>query len=135
MALKLEKKFWLDQALVQFKLDVADRDKGICACGAPIQQAHHLLGRGKPRGWKALPESIRARWIIETPNQEIFNPHILINGRGLCLAHHVPFAHRFRPIVTKLLLIEILWRLKDEYWQGFTYPQWYAMPPFEEYLV
>lgn len=135
-ALELEKQFWLTQAHLQFKLDVIERDGGVCVypCQKPIQQVHHLLGRGKPRGWKGLPETIRARWIIETPNQEIFNPHVPINGRGLCLGHHVPFAHRFRPIVTKLLLLEILNRLAEDYWQGLTYAEYYALPPFEEYL-
>lgn len=134
-AQKLEKKYWLDQAEDQWKRDVFQRDNGICVCGAPIEQAHHLLGREKKSvGYKSLPPEIKALWTIQQGDFSCFNPHIEPNGRGLCLAHHVPFAHRFGPIVRKLLLLEILDRCDDSLWMGETYWRLYHRPPFVVHL-
>ena len=130
-AQKLEKKYWLDQAEEQWKEDVFRRDNGICVCGAPIQEIHHLLGREKKSvRYKSLPADIKALWTLEQAAFSLFNPHIEPNGRGLCKAHHTPFAHRFGPIVRKLLLLEVLDRCGDRLWMGETYWRLYHRPPF-----
>jgi len=130
----LEAKFWLIQAEEKFKEDVFDRDGGICVCGSPIEVIHHLLGRSKLRGWKGWPENIKTVWDIRPGDFTYFSPHNPLNGRGLCLHHHVPFAHRFGRFAKKLLLIEILSRCGDMRWAGSLYSWWYRHPPFVEFL-
>jgi len=131
-AQKLEKKFWLDQAEEQFKRDVFERDSGVCVCGAPIEVIHHLLGRSKPRGWKGLSEEVKAVWTIR---EDIFCSHVELNGRGLCLNHHMPFAHRFGPTAKRLLLRDILHDHADRMFGGKRYWAWYGKPPFLEFLA
>lgn len=132
---KVEADYWLRQAEAQFEDDVFARDKGICICGAPIEVVHHLLTRKKFRRFKSLPAEIRTVWTLEDWGAPfVFNPHIEINGRGLCLKHHMPLVHGFGKVMTKLLLMEILFRHRERFWRGRSYWDWYHLPPFVEYL-
>jgi len=131
-----EADYWLEQLEAQFKRDVFERDKGVCVCGAPIQNIHHLLTRKKPRDFKGLPTEIRKVWTLEDCGFPfVFNPHLEINGRGLCLNHHEPFAHSFGRLATKLLMCDVLYRCEKREWQERSYWDWYHHPPFVEFLA
>ena len=89
-------------------------------------ELHHILGRQKPRGWKALPEPLKSAW-----------PDAPMNLVVLPVESHRPFAHITGREEKGRLLLGILERFGDREWPagtGLTYAYWLSRPPFNEFL-
>jgi len=86
-------------------------------------ELHHILGRGKPRGWKNLPEPLKSGW-----------PDVPMNMIILAVGEHRPFAHISGRKVKKRLLQGLFEDHGHLEWAGKTYAYWLSRPPFVEFL-
>jgi len=86
-------------------------------------EVHHILGRGKPRGWKTLPEPLKSAW-----------PDVPMNLTVLPVDEHRPFAHITGREAKRRLLQGLLDDHGHLQWAGKTYAWWLSRPPFSEFL-
>ena len=90
--------------------------------GAWNVEAHHILGRNKPKGFKGLHPTIQEFW-----------PHIPPGCIYLTTAEHQHAARNskmMRPLLLRFMLMEY----PGEEWQGRDYWEWLNEPPYKEWL-
>jgi len=107
-----------------------ERSGGLCEIcyKAGPRNLHHILGRGKPKGFKRMPQEVWDAW----PEVEFLCIMICrgIHGFGDrsgrihgALRHNAP-----------ALLALILLRYGDRMWEGRTYREWLNEEPFRGWL-
>ena len=110
-------------AEANFRAAIMERSDGLSeVTGRPGEVIHHILGRGKPKGFKNLPLAIKEIW-----------PHHLLNGIMLTRAEHEA-AHRYSKMMRVLLLNLLLLRYGDTMLEDRTCREWLNEPPFVEWL-
>jgi len=102
---------------------IFERQRGVCMCGKPIQDFHHVLTRKKPKGWKDLPEPLKSAW-----------PDVPMHIIGLCKGGHY-WAGEALKHSQPLLLAWILLHWGDMIWEGQTYEIWLRGEPFRRFLL
>jgi len=106
-----------------WRIALEERSGGVSeVTGRPGEVGHHILGRGKPRGFKALPEALKEKW-----------PHVLMNGIVLTRGEH-QCAHKYSKMMRVLLLNLLLLRHGDRVWEGRSYREWLNEEPFNSWL-
>lgn len=90
--------------------------------GRPGEVGHHILGRGKPKGFKGLHPALKEIW-----------PHVPMNGTVLTRGEHEG-AHKYSKMFRVLFLNLLLLRYGDRVWEGRTYREWLNEEPFRRWL-